>query len=209
MKGIKIGTLGAFVLIVALVTMMSGCAFRGEWPAGCDEKKVVTEDTEWATKVSVDDLDKRVTGLEERVTVNEKLAADAMDTAEKALKCCRKEFVVILSEEVYFAFNSAELDAESRAKLDRVAEKLKMDPDYIIEIAGFTDAIGNSDYNIVLGQKRASAVRSYLADKHKIDYARIAIRSGGEDEPVATNDDDAGRAKNRRATVSVLGYSLE
>ena len=209
MKGLKIGTLGAFVLIVALVAMVSGCAFRGEWPAGCDEEKVVVGDEEWATKASVDDLDKRVTDLENRVTVNEKLAADAMDTAEKALKCCRKEFVVVLSEEVYFAFNSSELDAESTAKLDRVAEKLKMDPDYIIEIAGHTDAIGNNDYNIVLGQKRAGAVRSYLADRHQIDYARIAIRSGGEEEPVATNDEDAGRAKNRRATVSVLGYSLE
>ena len=150
-----------------------------------------------------------MTDLEGRVTANEKLAADAMDTAEKALKCCRKEFVVVLAEEVYFAFNSADLDAESKGKLDRVAEKLKLDPDYIIEIAGHTDAIGANDYNIVLGQKRAGSVRSYLADKHQIDYARIAIRSGGKEEPIATNDDDTGRAKNRRATVSVLGYSLE
>jgi len=163
---------------------------------------------EYAEKADLEALEARVADLEERVTANEKLAADAMSTADKALKCCRKEFVTVHAEEVNFAFNSTELTAAAQAKIDIVANKMKEDPDYIIEIAGHTDAIGNEDYNIVLGQKRADAVRSYLVSKHHVALSRIAIRSGGKDEPVAANDTDDGRGKNRRATISVLGYSL-
>jgi len=205
MDGVRVGKLSAVVLLIVLIAMVSGCAWRSEYPI--EEKPEVVVDC--AEKADLEALETRIAGLEEKIAANKKAAAEAMMTADKALKCCRKEFVVIHSEEVYFAFNSSALDAASKAKLDVVADQLKGDPDYIIEIAGHTDAIGNNDYNIILGQKRADAVRVYLVDTHHIAFTRIAIRSGGEDEPIADNDTDGGRSKNRRATVSVLGYSTE
>ena len=205
MNGVRVGKLGVFVLLVLLVGLVSGCAWRTEFPSSDEEAPPL----DCVEKADFEALKAKIDDLESRVETNKDAAADAMMTADKALKCCRQEFVTVFSEEVNFAFNSAELSAETTAKLDKVADKLKEDPDYIIEIAGHADAIGNDDYNIVLGQKRADAARAYLVDTHHIAFTRIAIRSGGEAEPVASNDTDDGRAKNRRATISVLGYSTE
>jgi len=208
MNGARVGKLGAIVLLVLLVGMISGCAWRTK-VIECPEEKKLAASAESTESTDLEALKAKIEALEGRVDANEDATEKAMTTAEKALKCCRKEFVTILAEEVYFAFNKYDLDADSKAKLDRIAAKLKEDPDYIIEIAGHCDAIGGTDYNIVLGQKRADAVRSYLVDTQNVNFSRIAIRSGGKDEPIANNDTEEGRAKNRRATISVLGYSLE
>lgn len=208
MNGVRLGKFGFVVLMVVIVGMFTGCA----WRTVVDDCNQVEEEklaADCAQKSDLDALNSKIDLLEGRVDANEKAAADAKMTAEKALKCCRKEFVTILAEEVYFDFNKYDLTADSKEKLDRIAAKLKEDPDYIIEIAGHTDAIGGDDYNIVLGQKRADAVRAYLVDNQHISFSRIAIRSGGKGEPIATNDTEDGRSKNRRATISVLGYSLE
>ena len=127
-------------------------------------------------------------------------------TAEKALKCCRKDYSVVMTEEIYFDFNKFNVKASETAALDRIAAKLKGDPDLICECKGHTDGVGNVDYNIVLGQKRADAARMYLIDKHNIAMGRVAIRTFGKDAPVASNDTEDGRAKNRRVTVDVLGF---
>jgi len=207
MTGIRVGKFGAVLLLTALVAVIAGCSWQ-EVPCG-EEETVKEMAVDYIGQAALDSLKQRVAKLEKQVVVNADAAKEAQMTADKALKCCRKEFVTIMSEEVYFAFNSSALDAESIEKLDRLAAKLKEDPDYIIEIAGYTDAVGGSDYNIVLGQKRADAVRSYLVDDQRIAFSRISIRSGGKAQPVASNDTEQGRAKNRRATISVLGYSLE
>lgn len=209
MSGVRVGKFGLVALLIVLLTMLSGCAWRSQFPAEEEEpeEKVVLE--EYAGKADIEALEARVQELERRMAANEEATAEAMKTADKALKCCRKEFIVVYSEEVYYGFNSLELDAESQAKIDKVAEKLKADPDYIVELAGHTDGIGNRDYNIVLGQKRADAVRTYLVDKHRIALPRISIRSGGLDEPIGSNETEDGRSRNRRATILVLGYSLD
>jgi len=118
-----------------------------------------------------------------------------------------KDYTVIMTEEIYFDFNKFDIKASEIPALDRVAEKLKSDPDLIAECKGHTDGIGGTDYNIVLGQKRADAARMYLIDKHGINMGRIAIRTFGEDAPIASNDEDGGRAKNRRVTIDVLGFA--
>lgn len=207
MTGVRVGKIGAVVLLTALVAAMAGCSWQ-EVPCG-EEEPVKVMAVDYVGQGALDSLKQRVAKLEKDVVVNAEAAREAQITADKALKCCRKEYVTVMSEEVYYAFNSSTLDAESMTKLDRIAAKMKEDPDYIIEIAGHTDAVGGGDYNIVLGQRRAEAVRTYLVDKHRIAFSRISIRSGGVGEPISSNDTDQGRAKNRRATISVLGYSLE
>lgn len=206
MNGVRVGKLGIFLLLVLLVALVAGCAWRSEIPSCEEEKK---PQIECAEKADLEALKAKLADLEGRIDANKDATAEAMMTADKALKCCRKEFVTIFSEEVNFAFNKYDLSATAKEKLDRVATKLKEDPDYIIEIAGHTDAIGTNDYNIVLGQKRADEVRTYLVDQQHIKFTRVAIRSGGKAEPVASNDTEDGRSKNRRATISVLGYSTE
>ena len=209
MNGIRVGKLGAVVLLVLLAVAVSGCAWRGPCPVEEQQQPQVAEGKAQVQQEDLGPLENRVAALEKRVATNEDAIAEAKKIADKALKCCNKEYVTIFSEIVHFPFSSTALDKENTDKLDRVAEKLKMSPDYIIEIAGHCDSVGNIDYNIVLGQRRAEAVRTYLVDKHRINFPRVTIRSGGKTEPAAANDSEDGRAKNRRATVSVLGYIEE
>jgi outer membrane protein OmpA-like peptidoglycan-associated protein len=195
-------------MVVLLIAGLSGCTFRDAPPWDEDEMKTKMVDEDWAKKERVDGLEERVAKLEQRADDNAKAAEEARMTAEKALKCCRKEYDVVMTEEIYFDFNKFNVRADDYPALDRVAAKLKEDPDLICECKGHTDGIGNVDYNIVLGQKRADAARMYLINKHNIAMGRIAIRTFGEDAPVATNDTEQGRAKNRRVTIDVLGFAM-
>ena len=113
---------------------------------------------------------------------------------------------------VFFDFDSYALDAEDRARLDRIAELMKTFPSLELRITGHTDAIGTFEYNQMLSERRAAAVAGYLVSKG-IAEDRLKTRGMSESEHVALNrtrdnrDAPEGRALNRRAqfNVSVTG----
>ncbi|HXG65480.1 MAG TPA: OmpA family protein, partial [Blastocatellia bacterium] len=75
---------------------------------------------------------------------------------------------------------------------------------FILEIEGFADAIGTDAYNNQLTQKRANAVRRYLAEQHNIPLYRMHIIGFGELRSVADNTTREGRAQNRRVEVRLM-----
>ncbi|RMD71188.1 MAG: OmpA family protein [Bacteroidetes bacterium] len=103
--------------------------------------------------------------------------------------------------EVHFPFNStqAEIDQRVRDYLEKLATRLKQ-TDETVTIVGHTDNIGDEDANYRLGLMRAQAMRDELVRKG-VDPARIRVMSKGETEPIATNDTEQGRRKNRRAEI--------
>jgi lipid-binding SYLF domain-containing protein len=101
---------------------------------------------------------------------------------------------------VHFATGKAEITPDSEAALARVAQAMKDNPDWKIQVQGFTDSTGDKDANLKLSQDRADAVASWLAD-HGIDRSRLSARGYGQDKPVATNSSEAGRKKNRRVEL--------
>jgi len=103
---------------------------------------------------------------------------------------------------VYFAFDSAELDATARATLDAWAKYLKQAPDVKVRIEGNCDERGTREYNLALGQRRANSVRDYLT-AHGIDASRIETVSYGEERPVCTEHNEACWAQNRRADIRI------
>ena len=106
-------------------------------------------------------------------------------------------------EGVNFALDSAELDRNARNALRSTARELARHPDARIEIAGHTCNLGPQDYNRALSQRRAEAVRDYLIEQG-IDRRRLDARGYGEDDPVARNDAESGREKNRRIELRRL-----
>ena len=110
---------------------------------------------------------------------------------------------------VNFAFNRANLSAESRSILDQAVEILKKYPDLRVEVAGNTDSIGKPAYNQKLSERRAKVVYDYLVS-HGIESSRLIGPVGyGATHPIAPNklpngkDNPAGRAKNRRTELNV------
>ncbi len=103
---------------------------------------------------------------------------------------------------VNFGFDSSELTSSAKSNLDKLAEVLKNNPDTNINIYGHTDSKGTEAYNQSLSERRAASVRSYLISKG-VASSRVMTMGVGENEPIATNDTDAGRAENRRVEFAI------
>ncbi|MBF0192589.1 MAG: OmpA family protein [Magnetococcales bacterium] len=103
-------------------------------------------------------------------------------------------------ENLLFRFNHHELDPLSHLELKAVARVLLDNPGVRIAIQGHTDAIGSPDYNRTLSKKRAQSVLEYLAGEGIVTGRMTAIGLGMS-QPVASNDSEAGRAKNRRVVL--------
>ncbi len=109
--------------------------------------------------------------------------------------------VVALPGDVTFDFDQATIREDARPTLDRLAELIQASGGIgAVAIEGHTDAQGADDYNRGLSQRRAEAVKTYLSGKG-VGGDRLQTRGLGETRPVASNDDDAGRQRNRRVEV--------
>ena len=107
-----------------------------------------------------------------------------------------------VGDRVLFGFDSSELSGASQATLDRQAAFLVARPALRVTIEGHCDERGTREYNLALGERRASVVRDYLVARG-INAARIKTISYGKERPAAVGSNEAAWAKNRRS-VTVL-----
>jgi OmpA-OmpF porin, OOP family len=105
---------------------------------------------------------------------------------------------------VEFAFNSAEITSVSLGEINNAVRFRREHPSTTAVVEGHTDSVGSDTYNQQLSQRRAEAVRTVLVDAG-IAANRLTSRGYGELRPIASNETDAGRQKNRRVTVVVSG----
>ncbi|HRP06916.1 MAG TPA: OmpA family protein, partial [Gemmatimonadales bacterium] len=101
---------------------------------------------------------------------------------------------------VHFRFDRSDLTRGATDTLNAVANTLKAHPGVNVDVIGHTDWIGTNAYNMRLSQARAETVRRYLIEQG-IAADRITIRWRGEEEPMADNNTNAGRALNRRSEI--------
>jgi outer membrane protein OmpA-like peptidoglycan-associated protein len=173
-------------------------------------------------------LDKKVEGVEQAVEENQKrikehdeklvTIGEAIAQQDSRLKAVDGQIdeikksvrgTLILRETdrskgANFGFDSYALGPETQATLDRfVAALIAENKGVYLEIQGHTDSTGDADWNLILGQKRAEAVKEYLYKKHHIPLHRMEIISFGSTAPVADNATAKGRALNRRVEILV------
>lgn len=134
---------------------------------------------------------------------------DAMSSSEKKkkgkpIKLSTEETEMIqgIASEINFATGSSELTEESKTKLDELAKFMKEKEKAFLNIDAYTDNVGSDEDNKVLSMERAFAVKTYLVDKG-IDGERMKAKGHGEENPIATNDTEEGRAKNRRVDLTI------
>jgi len=111
--------------------------------------------------------------------------------------------VVLEFEDVHFDFDRFNLRPDALKILDEAIARLQANPSINVTIEGHCDSIGTQQYNLALGERRASSVRDYLVSRG-IAASRLRTVSYGEDRPIDTNETAAGRARNRRAHLAII-----
>ena len=102
---------------------------------------------------------------------------------------------------IYFDTGKSELKGESDAAIAQIAKLLTADPALKVFVVGHTDNVSSLDVNTRLSQARAEAVVQVLVARHGIAAARLVGRGVGPLAPVASNDVEEGRARNRRVEL--------
>jgi outer membrane protein OmpA-like peptidoglycan-associated protein len=110
--------------------------------------------------------------------------------------------LVLTLGDVLFTSGRADLRAGATGNLNKLVAFLNKYPDRTVAIEGYTDSVGSEDYNQGLSERRADAVKSYLAGQG-IGSIRLSASGKGESAPVAGNDSAAGRQQNRRVEVII------
>lgn len=100
--------------------------------------------------------------------------------------------------DAHFDSKQAKVLREDRAGLDALAKKLKEDPKRKVLVEGYCDSRGSAKYNVVLGERRATAVKEYLV-KAGAPASQIEVISYGEEKPICTETTDECLQRNRRA----------
>jgi outer membrane protein OmpA-like peptidoglycan-associated protein len=117
----------------------------------------------------------------------------------------------VVVDNVQFAFDSAELTPEYRAALDDASDALKPHRQLLraglamLKVIGYTDSVGDAEYNQKLSERRAQAVADHLIKQDPTRVEFVLAMGKGEQDPIASNDTEEGRAQNRRVVLQVIG----
>jgi len=112
------------------------------------------------------------------------------------------EMLAKVGSTVYFGYDQSILTAEGQATLDRQAAFLKANPTIRIVIEGHCDERGTREYNLALGDRRASAARDYLVAKG-VNASRLTTISYGKERPAVGGSNDTSYALNRRSMSKI------
>jgi peptidoglycan-associated lipoprotein len=188
---------------------------------GCATKKYVNREVGEVNQ-KADNLSSEMEKTQQRVSQNEtrigevdreaqagkQSAQEALNRAADAEKAAKGKLiyqVTLTDDQVKFPFGKAEMKDEAKQSIDQAVSALKTENKGVfIEIEGHTDSVGPKEYNHVLGEKRALAVRDYLHEEMGIALNRLEVISYGESQPITDNKNRANRAENRRVVIKVL-----
>lgn len=105
---------------------------------------------------------------------------------------------------VYFDTEKYNVNAESRANLDKLAAILVEYPDTDVLVVGHTDSAGSEEYNMTLSKNRAQSVTNYFVSTKGLSAGRFTTNWFGESSPIESNDTAEGRSKNRRVNIVIV-----
>jgi outer membrane protein OmpA-like peptidoglycan-associated protein len=134
-----------------------------------------------------------------KATVTQQAAAPVLQ--QPSQETPKADSLIVLSE-FLFEVNSFKLKPELYPELDSLLDFMRQNPSTKIEISGHTDATGNESHNLRLSENRADAVAEYIVDKG-IETGRVSFNGYGSSKPIAPNNTEQGRRKNRRVEILI------
>jgi len=150
------------------------------------------------------DLRKNLDQLREESQTRQESLRESLSQMEGKFASVRQDArgTIVSLADILFDFNKATLRRDVEFNLVKIATILNQFGEMNVLVEGHTDAIGTDEYNLALSQKRAQAVSDFLASQG-VAAKRLSWEGYGKTRPVADNDTDAGRQKNRRVDLVI------
>jgi len=150
------------------------------------------------------DLRKNLDQLREESQTRQESLRESLSQMEGKFASVRQDArgTIVSLADILFDFNKATLRRDVEFNLVKIATILNQFGEMNVVVEGHTDAIGTDEYNLALSQKRAQAVSDFLASQG-VAAKRLSWEGYGKTRPVADNDTDAGRQKNRRVDLVI------
>lgn len=143
--------------------------------------------------------DKMSSGASQQKTQQKK----PMMKAESRIKPGTQEHLVLnVGDRIFYDFDKSELKSEARATVERWAAYLKQYPELTVTVEGHADERGTREYNLGLGERRASAALNYLVALG-INSARVGTISYGKERPVCVSSVESCWSQNRRGVLTI------
>src|SRR5260370_25883704 len=196
------GTLMASLLLIAASAAASGPTYTDPW----------SPEAEAAAEAAVTRLgphralDLRPTvltiiGVQQGVVA----AVSQVRQAQTALNAEENDFEVRvnLPADVLFDFDKSDIRSDAAKSLSFLATIIRANPKGRTRLEGHTDAVGNAQYNQALSERRAESVKAWLVKNESLDATKLVTKGWGKTKPIAPNDTEANRQKNRRLEAIV------
>lgn len=150
------------------------------------------------------DLRKNLDQLREESQTRQESLRESLSQMEGKFASVRQDArgTIVSLADILFDFNKATLRRDVEFNLVKIATILNQFGEMNVLVEGHTDAIGTDEYNLALSQKRAQAVSDFLASQG-VAAKRLSWEGYGKTRPVADNDTDEGRQKNRRVDLVI------
>lgn len=183
------------------------CWHTGTWTKadavvpGCDGVPANPETAVKPTTEKKSDTTKNQSSAAPAVTDKAAKASPAPAAASAPVAASEK---VTFETDTLFGFDKSDLQPEGLSKLEDLVSKLQGTDVEMIIVTGHTDSVGSAIYNEKLSKRRALSAKKFLVSKG-LPSDRIVTNGKGEQQPVASNKTSAGRAKNRRVDIEVVG----
>jgi len=190
-----------FLLLAAGAALLTACETASEIDAVASGGSGSSEATSASSSVaSTSDSGSSSTSSSSGSTSSASTAADS--ESSYSYDTDPKTALIKVGDRVLFGYDSSELDDEDRSVLDNQAEFLNQNPSLQVTIEGHCDERGTREYNLALGEKRASSVKDYLTSLG-VNSDRISVVSYGKERPQVLGSNKAAWSMNRRSVTTI------
>jgi len=184
-----------FLLLAAGAALLTACETASEIDAIASGASGSSATTSTASSGSSDSSSSSSSSTSSSGASSESATTYSYDTDPKTA-------LIKVGDRVLFGYDSSELDDDDRSVLDNQAKFLNQNPSLKVTIEGHCDERGTREYNLALGEKRASAVKDYLISVG-INSERISVVSYGKERPQVLGSNKAAWSMNRRSVTTI------
>ena len=187
-----------FILLAASAALLAACETASEIDAVASGASGSTASTSASSGTSSSSSD----GSSSTTSSSTSASSDSGTTTSYSYDTDPQTALIKVGDRVLFGYDSSELDDEDRSILDNQGKFLNQNPSLKVTIEGHCDERGTREYNLALGEKRASAVKDYLISVG-INSDRISVVSYGKERPQVLGSNKAAWSMNRRSVTSI------